>query len=245
MSETSDMPSRDELAGEYALGVQTAAEREASEKRLQSDPEFAQDVAAWNERLMPMVDALPAVEPPRVVWMRILAQLGQPVSAPVRTESLWQSASVWRGATAAFATVAAAAVGFIILSPATRSGPVEIAPLPAEANLTSVGMLKAEGDGRVNFVITYDRAAQRLIIAPVAGHSPVNRSYEVWMLPEGAPAVSMGVLDGSNVITLDASQLIQADGEVPALAVSLEPEGGSPTGQRTGPIVAVGALQPL
>jgi anti-sigma-K factor RskA len=56
----------------------------------------------------------------------------------------------------------------------------------------------------------------------------------------------MGVIpvDQRTQISLDAeTQQKFAEGTI--LAVTLEPKGGSPTGAATGPIVAMGAAQPI
>ena len=66
------------------------------------------------------------------------------------------------------------------------------------------------------------------------------------MLPDGSPPVSMGSMDGAEVVVIDAARLLGASGDqIPSLAVSVEPKGGSPTGLPTGPVVASGALQPV
>ena len=67
---------------------------------------------------------------------------------------------------------------------------------------------------------------------------------ELWLLPAGGlPPVSLGVLDATGsqrrVFTAPAQGELQA-GDM--LAVSLEPAGGSPSGQPTGPVVSTGTL---
>ena len=67
-----------------------------------------------------------------------------------------------------------------------------------------------------------------------------GRSLELWALPRGAQPKSLGVLAGARS---DLKLVAVADrslGDVPALAISLEPPGGSPTGQPTGPVLYTG-----
>ncbi len=68
-----------------------------------------------------------------------------------------------------------------------------------------------------------------------------GRSLELWALPPGAKPKSLGVLASTERGSLKlAAAADQALGDVPALAVSLEPPGGSPTGQPTGPVLYTG-----
>ena len=64
---------------------------------------------------------------------------------------------------------------------------------------------------------------------------PATNSYELWMVPTGgAPPVSLGLIPatGNAALPLSAPALAVL-AQSSALAVSLEPAGGSPTGQPT------------
>jgi len=243
MTDATDFPFPDEMAAEYALGVLTAEERAAAERQIKADPAFADQVAAWDDRLAPLIEAVVPVQAPRVVWMRIAAQMGL-IKTPANDNSIWGNVNLWRAGTALFATAAAAAMAVVLLNPgATPVAPTPATPAPALQPI-SVGMLKAE-DGPISFVVTLDRQNHRLIIAPLSG-APEGHSYEMWMLPDGAPPVSMGSMDGADVVVIDAARLLGASGDkIPGLAVSVEPRGGSPTGLPTGPVIASGALRPV
>ncbi|CAN5274035.1 anti-sigma factor [soil metagenome] len=240
-----DAPFPEERAAEYALGVLTADERAAAERQMRADPRFADQVAAWDARLAPMIDAVAPVTPPRVVWLRIAGQLGLLKTPANDNEGFWGNVAIWRAGTGAFAVAAAAAVAMLVFSPGAPT-PVVSTPVVQEPvqQPISVGMLKAE-DGPVSFVVTLDRQNHRLIIAPLSG-APEGHSFEMWMLPDGKPPVSMGSMDGADVVVIDAAKLLGASGgKTPGLAVSVEPKGGSPTGLPTGPVIASGALQPV
>jgi anti-sigma-K factor RskA len=64
----------------------------------------------------------------------------------------------------------------------------------------------------------------------------------LWALPPGQAPRSLGVIAPSEKRT--ALKLVaaadQAFAEIPMLAVSLEPAGGSPTGAPTGPVLYTG-----
>jgi len=230
----------DQDAAEYALGVTTAAQRREAERRIASDPAFAGLVTAWDERLAPLIDAIPQKTPPRVVWMRIAAQLGL---AP-KTPGVWSNINIWRTATGVFAVAAAASMAILLVYPKAPEAPATVVQPTPDATLTSVGLLKGEA-GPASFVVTLDRANRRLIIAPVTGASPGDKSFEMWVLPKGQSPISLGVMDGHDVVAIDTDKLIGPDGSRATLAVSIEPRGGSPTGLPTGPVVASGQLQPI
>ena len=73
---------------------------------------------------------------------------------------------------------------------------------------------------------------------------PAGRDYELWALPKGGAPVSLGVLPAagatSRSLTVIQKQALAHSSEV---AVSIEPRGGSPTGQPTGDIVFVAPLR--
>jgi len=231
----------EQLAAEYVVGVLTSEERAQAERRIAAEPGFAAEVADWQERLIPLLAEIEPETPPRVVWMRVAAQLG--VSATSRPAGVWNSVAVWRGVAAVASLAAAVAVAALVLTPprvVTVPGQVPAA-VPV---LTSIALLKEEA-GPTSFVVTLDKAHGRLIVATVAGQAQADRSFELWVLPEGQAPVSLGVLNGREALVLDTAKLLGPDGETANLAITLEPLGGSPSGDQTGPIVASGALSPV
>ena len=235
-----ELSADEQLAAEYVVGVLTSEELAQAERRIAAEPGFAAEVADWQERLMPLLAEIEPETPPRVVWMRVAAQLG--VSA-TRPAGVWNSVAVWRGVAAVASIAAAVAVAALVLTPprvVTVPGQV-----PAAAPvLTSIALLKEEA-GPTSFVVTLDKAHDRLIVATVAGQAQADRSFELWVLPEGQAPVSLGVLNGREALVLDTARLLGPDGETANLAITLEPLGGSPSGDPTGPVVASGALSPV
>ncbi|MBJ7484765.1 hypothetical protein, partial [Brevundimonas sp.] len=92
--------------------------RAAAERRIKADPGFADQVADWDARLAPMIEAVAPVVPPRVVWMRIAAQLGLTKRPANDNDGFWGNIAIWRAGTAVFATAAAAALAVVLVTPA-------------------------------------------------------------------------------------------------------------------------------
>ena len=211
---------RERLAAEYALGTLRGRARERLRRWLRDDPELARDVAAWEARLAPMAEGLSPVAPPRRLWAKIERQLSFK-----RPFSLWKSLGlVASGAVAALLAVA-------VVLPLRPSGvPASyVAVLTDPKTNAAVLVATAERSGRVLRVNTLDPAIH------VAG-----RSLELWALPRGGEPKSLGLVPAKRG---DLKLLAAADqslGDVPSLAISLEPHGGSPSGQPTGPVLYSG-----
>jgi RNA polymerase sigma factor (sigma-70 family) len=220
------------IAAEYVLGVLGADERREVERRLAQDPALASEVAFWEERLGVLADAIAPVAPPQHAWSQIEAAIA--AAAAARPTSLWQSLAFWRGFGIAAATLAAAsiaALGYIGLVPAPR------APLMATLAGTS---------GQPNFVAAVTATGDNLIVVPAALLTNDPRAIELWLILPNQRPRSLGLIQPGQPIRLtipsDLAGRLTPDA---ALAVSLEPPGGSPTGQPTGPVIASGKLTSL
>jgi len=73
---------------------------------------------------------------------------------------------------------------------------------------------------------------------------PPGRALELWMLPDGRAPVSMGLVATTGIerLALRAPAGVALQ-DIPALAVSIEPAGGSPTGAPTGPVILTGRVE--
>ena len=72
-----------------------------------------------------------------------------------------------------------------------------------------------------------------------------DMSLELWALPASGAPKSLGLVSGEEKGTLKLASAAETSlAEVPRLAVSLEPKGGSPTGAPTGPVLFTGRLSP-
>lgn len=238
MTERDDI---DGLAGEYVLGTLDAAERTAVSARRLREPQLDAAIANWERRLAPLINAVPAVEPPPAILARIHAQLSPtsmtnaPGVAPRTADvvALTRGVRFWRTATLASSLVAAALVGFI--------GVRELTPKPPTKNLVAVLQKDAQSPA---FLVTVNIDQRLMTVRPVAAQHEAGKSFELWIVHDklGGPK-SLGVIDDPKVMRKPTLAAYQPNIiEEATYAVSLEPEGGSTTGGPTGPVVFAGKL---
>jgi anti-sigma-K factor RskA len=219
----SDFSGDDLQAAELALGVLVGAERTAVLGRVAREPDFAALVVHWEERLAPWAAEIAEVAPPPQVWERIAAAL------PARKQNLRQSLAFWRGLTLATGALAAACIGALIY----------LGNAPQQAPLIAA----IDGGGHHHFVATLDKNSGSIAVVPASYTADAKRVPELWLIPSDGKPRPLGLLhaDAATTLTLSRDMLAQAVSNA-VLAVSLEPQGGSPTGQPTGPVIASGKL---
>ncbi|TMG90773.1 MAG: hypothetical protein E6H73_14575 [Betaproteobacteria bacterium] len=224
----------DALAAQYVLGTLSRAARERLARLARGNESVAAALRAWENRLLPLAESLPPVAPPERVWPAILDRIqGQRESG-----SIWANLGLWRGLTlAGFATAVALVV--VLLTPGLET-PIE----------TLVVVLAGQ-DARPALLVSADRSGRTLMVKAIAPVRPAgDRVLQLWALPEQGSPRSLGLIPAtgaaSDVVRLDlpasAGLALQ---NIPALAVSLEPQGGSPTGLPTGPVLYSGPIQRL
>jgi anti-sigma-K factor RskA len=229
---SAELPEDDELlAAELAFGLLDPAERQAAEARLASDDAFAQGHARWQGYAAAMF-ADPSEAPSASVWSAIEARLPANDTAPAARASLrW-----WKAGTLA-ASAAAVVLGVIALQkPQTV---IERVPVAQQAAAPMVAVLT----GKKGFVtVSFDPASGRMTSA-VTGLDIGEHSPELWVIPADGKPRSMGVMNAAAPswakVPATASSVMAAG---VTIAVSVEPVGGSPTGQPTGPVILTGKL---
>jgi anti-sigma-K factor RskA len=223
------------VAGEYVLGVLDANERSAVVQRIEREPDFAGEVAFWEERLGGLADEVRPVTPPEATWSRIEAAIAAPTASPA-LGALWQNLFFWRIigiGSSALATASLVALAYL----GTTTAP-ERAPL-----LATLG----QQSGQPGFVAAIGSGGS-LIIVPASLLTANQKSMELWLIPTGAGAQprSLGLIAPSQPVRItvppNLAPFVTPDA---SLAVSLEEPGGSRTGMPSNDIVAVGKLTNL
>jgi len=219
----------DALASQYVAGTLRGRARRRFENLLAGHPALRAAVRDWQERLMPLTSVVAPEKPPAVVWQRIERQLWPNSASAPAAERWWQRLALWRGVSA-FATVAALSLALLLALPEPAQPPVVVV-------LQGTG---GASQGVNTFVASVSADGRALVTRPLMPVSlEANRVLELWSVPpQGAPK-SLGLISASGVTVLQRDRLLKGTA---ALAVSLEPPGGSPTGAPTGPVLYAGTL---
>ncbi|MDA1356769.1 MAG: anti-sigma factor [Proteobacteria bacterium] len=238
---------RDGFAAEYVLGTLEAAARREAEALCARDPAFAELVAAWQQHLAPLADDIQPVAPPPELLGRIekiLDILGAArAAAPPKLQPGRQVRTAWRWSAFGAGAIAAALAIYIAAT--------EL--IPEAPGLRYVAVLN-QSAATPMLMVTLDFTADRMIVRPVAAPEAVlarqlaagERALELWLVPPGGGAPrSLGLLPTDAKISIALTpEMEKVLLSAVALAVSVEPPGGSPSGAPTGPVIYQGAVLP-
>jgi anti-sigma-K factor RskA len=170
-----------------------------------------------------------------------------------------QQARRWKNIATGMMAIAAALVAMIGLQatrpdllpeglrPKTTQQVAQVQPAapsaPVGAQAQYVALLQTDSASPA-FILTVDAATKNFTVRKVGATQQPGKDYELWIVSDKLQAPrSLGVIGGHDFTTAaalaayDPAMVSQA-----TYAVTVEPEGGSPTGVATGPIVFTGKL---
>jgi anti-sigma-K factor RskA len=208
------------LSSEYVLGSLHGPARVRFQRLLMQHNSLRHTLWHWESRLNELGGALPDVQPAPEVWERIQTRLGftttanNVVSLPQRKPRGLQ----WLAGLSAAAAILMAVL-LVNLQPVEPLMPGQIAVVQSE-KAQALWLIELRDD-------------QLLVTATDKFKALDNQDYELWMVAaDGRPPISLGLLPKQGKLSLPRSALFDQL-QVAALAVSLEPLGGSPNGQPT------------
>lgn len=216
------------LAAEYVLGLLSAADRRRVEERLGGDTALRAEVAQWEESFAALTDPIPEVAPPDSLWRGISAALDAPANAAPKRRGFGILGYALGG-------VLAAGLAWVVIN----SGVMTPAAPEYQARI-------AAEDNAILFAAAYDVDTGQLDLRRQAGAAAAGRSLEFWLIaPNEAPVSVMVWPAGAQAETVQLPADLAAKLPGAVLAISDEPEGGSPTGQPTGAVLALGPVQAI
>ena len=234
-------------AADFVMGLLDDVDHAAAERRLATEPSFAQAVSAWRERLADLDLTAEEAPPSPALWQRIAdATRVAPIDAlpsaraALRGATLWDDIRFWRGlgiggafAALLFATIMIGALATSrqlrhdMLALAQRK-PVYVAVLVNDTTKEAGAIVNAFANGRVELIP----------LRPI--EVPAGRTLQVWTLWDRAIGPkSIGVTGQPRTLQLDLESLPETRQDQ-LFEITLEPEGGSPIGRPTGPILFKG-----
>ena len=223
MSETSRQNWDDASVGEYALGVMPHAERLRFDADLKTDRVLQKRLAVWETNFAPMTGELADVTPPPM----LLSKIEQRLFPATKTVSLFQRLGFWQAATA----LGFGALAFVVAVPRLLPNSVETAPL--------VAVIQGE---TLLVSASYNAADGTLSVSRKRGTEAQNEDFELWIIAAGNAPASMGVLQAGEATLIKVPEALKTMIAGSTLAITNEPDGGSPTGQPTGTILGTGTV---
>ena len=255
----------DRLAASYALGTLRGGARRRFETLAREHAAVRASALVWQTHWSGLAELQELAQPDAAVWKRIdnLVQADKAAQAMQATRAAAQgepalpasagpggwlrSLLLWRGAAAAgaLAALAAVVVGVQVNGGLRASSGAQIAELrqqlQAAPQIQYVAVL-ADDKAAASMLVTFDPKNNQLVLQRVGGFQEgADKSLQLWALPPAGGPRSLGVLGQEKLLNLTAGE---ADvRQVPALAISLEPRGGVPSaGGPTGPVLFKGEL---
>jgi anti-sigma-K factor RskA len=236
------------LAAQYALGTLSGRACRRFQRLLAADGGLRAELVIWETRLASLGLRLKPVAPRDIVWLDLLQRLqtrvvplqpAAPAESP-RGEAGSGHLALWR-TWAALATAASLLLGFQLWQTGNQPpAPPQIVrvevPVVQPAPPAYVAMLQSEKAG-ATWLVSVSPEQGRMNIKVLAG-SPADAKHDcqLWVIADGKP-VSIGVIPRSGGASMPWPSTV-AFAEGLTVAVSMEPAGGSPTGQPTGPVIA-------
>jgi anti-sigma-K factor RskA len=219
----------------------------------------------WDKIKASLADAPPS-EPLR---LPDLPPAGSPSEGPsAEIVDLTQRMRRWRGLTVMTGALAASIIGIVVtreyrpdvLPPDWRpkqqvvervvEKPVEVVrevvrEVPSARPAQFVAVFQKDEQSPA-FLMSVDTDKRVVTVRQVAAERLADKSYQLWIAPQpGSAPQSLGVIEQQEEFTVRAT-LAGYDPAVinnATFGISLEPLGGSPTGQPTGPVIHARLLQ--
>lgn len=215
------------MAAEYALRLLRGDDRDIAARRAAAEPDFAAEVRFWEARFVTLHEETPDVPPSAAAKRALMARL----FGETRRQPWYARASLWAGATVA----AAATAAFLAL-----------ALFEARQVPTLYTTELASADGSLRVLAVYDSVSGHIRLTRTEGTAAEGRDLQLWGIAAGNAPISVGVLpDDAARSGFDVPAELRDALPSLTLAISDEPDGGSPTGQPTGDVLAVGEISEI
>lgn len=217
-----------QLAAQYVLGSLRGPARRRFERLLESEPGLREETEYWQRRLNPLAETVRPVRPPRRVWKGIRRRIRREAKGGLRG---WITPEFRRSAGLA---------GLMLLIGYGLGG-LQYADWGQDARREYVAVL--ENDRSQPMLVASLVGGGRTLKVEMLGGGDMEpgKVMQVWCVPQGgATPVSLGMFVNTSArFELSAEQLRELR-RAKAIAISLEPAGGSPREGPSGPVMYQG-----
>ncbi|WP_371398652.1 anti-sigma factor [Algimonas porphyrae] len=233
-------------------GQGTDAERREFEKRINSDPNFSQQVDALEDWLAPLDQDIDHIEPPETLLNQIMEKIAPEkhvdtvryVTSSAATPTP-HSTRLWRAAAIAASLIAVASIALHLTPQQRQITLVETPAAEPDVQPSFLALLSVDVPSPLVAIIYNPETGQ--VVARLSNvEVPEDGDLQLWLIREGAPGpVSLGLLERAEngQVEIKSSEVLNPALDV--LAVSLEAPGGSASTGPEGPILFSGPVTQL
>ena len=227
------------LSGAYAVDALDDLERAKFERHHSECQDCQAEVASLRETSALLADTA-AVTPPASLRDSVLAGIAtvRPIPPPAEPAPARRR---WQGLLVAAAAVTVLGGGVAIVQPWDDDAPsVEVTPTERVLQAADRQRIVQEfRDGSKATVVVSKSLGLSVIVTEGMAEPPAGKDYQLWYQQPGLGMVSAGLMPHDP----DATVLLDGDAtRAKAVGITVEPEGGSPTGQPTTEPIALFSL---
>lgn len=219
----------DMLAAEYVVGTLDSAERRAVAARRSQDAELDAAISEWESRLSGWHSEYQPVDPPAHLRAKIVKAFAKTTIGTVgesdEAKNLRRSVGRWRAAAIGGYAIAASLCAFLIFK--------EVYVPPGQERFVAVFQ---NDDKQPAFIMSIDLKTREVIVRAVTAKPASGKTYQMWIASEelGGKPRSLGLIEDPTRPTRKTLPYDPKLLKAATFGISVEPEGGSPTGTPTG-----------
>jgi len=243
----------DKLAAEYVLGTLRGGAARRFARLAGENATVRLLVEDWESWLTPLAAPVAERAPHARVWQAIAARIAPRGARSAGSGGIWSSLAFWRGLGVLGSAAAVALFAVLMLRPPelvevqVPYDVVRFLPPKAETPPSYLAVLEDPKTHKPVLLAMAARGSDQLMVKPIDVRPlPTNKDLQLWALPAGAKPRSLGVVGAVDKSMIRLASASDTElGNIPTLAISLEPKGGSPTGDPTGPVLYTGKCMKL
>jgi anti-sigma-K factor RskA len=211
------------LAAEYVIGTMHGMARKRYQRLMVQYPQIREATDQWEAHFNSLGSQLKPIAPDPSVWNKIVQRLDNEIIAKESTNVILlpkNKPNIWKG-WSLLATAAAVVLAIILVTP------------QGDVSKRSEQFTVFQNDDSQSLWLIEIFSESIEVTATINLQQKSNNDYQLWIVPKnGSEPISLGLMPQTGELSLPkSSQFDQL--EIAALAVSLEPIGGSPTGLPT------------
>jgi anti-sigma-K factor RskA len=215
------------LAGAYALdALDDDEERDRFERHLSACDTCRNEVGEFRQAAASLASAV-AETAPRGLRSSVLQAVDHTRQVSVLPSAAHSRARLWPIALAAALIALVGTLGFAVKAQQRADDFERIAAVTAAPDARSAPLVSANGSADTTLRITYSPSVGRSVVVGAGlPAAPDGKTYQLWYMTDGVPRAAAVFERGSNGAL--RTVLHDTPGDAQVVALTVEPDGGSP-----------------